>query len=132
MEFWFYICYQPMGKFPNRFIDFAGVKSRLVPWVGFQSGATGYLHWGLNFWSKDFKEMGFGPGDTWVLYPGKAGPRSEPARGRSGSAAADAKSQTRSGKDPLHSWGSPKVVIGLPIRFATDTKRSLIQCCIPG
>ncbi|MCC6443260.1 MAG: DUF4091 domain-containing protein [Armatimonadetes bacterium] len=74
-ESWFYIAWVPQGKYMNRLIDYPAIKTRLIHWVNFLRGATGYLHWGLNFWT-DFKEMGFAPGDNWILYPGADGPRS--------------------------------------------------------
>jgi hypothetical protein len=74
-ELWFYIAWVPQGKFTNRLIDLACIKTRLIHWINFLHGATGYLHWGLNFWT-DFKDMGFAPGDNWIIYPGKWGPRS--------------------------------------------------------
>jgi hypothetical protein len=74
-ELWFYIAWVPQGKYTNRLIDLACIKTRLIHWINFLYGATGYLHWGLNFWT-DFKEMGFAPGDNWILYPGRRGPRS--------------------------------------------------------
>jgi len=74
-ELWFYIAWVPQGHYPNRLIDYPAIKTRLIHWINFLWGATGYLHWGLNFWT-DFKEMGFAPGDNWILYPGEVGPRS--------------------------------------------------------
>lgn len=74
-ELWFYIAWLPQGKFTNRLIDLACIKTRLIHWINSLHGATGYLHWGLNFWT-DFKDMGFAPGDNWIIYPGKRGPRS--------------------------------------------------------
>ncbi|MBI3920857.1 MAG: DUF4091 domain-containing protein, partial [Armatimonadetes bacterium] len=76
-ELWFYIAWVPQGKFTNRLIDYACVKTRLIHWINFLHGATGYLHWGLTFWTnEDFSDMGFAPGDNWIIYPGKWGPRS--------------------------------------------------------
>ncbi len=75
LELWFYIAWVPQGKYTNRLIDLACIKTRLIHWINFLYGATGYLHWGLNFWT-DFKDMGFAPGDNWIIYPGKQGPRS--------------------------------------------------------
>lgn len=76
-ELWFYTAWVPQGKFLNRLLDYPVIKSRLLPWCGFLYGVTGWLHWGLNFWTdKELKEMGFAPGDNWIIYPGKYGPRS--------------------------------------------------------
>lgn len=81
-ELWFYIAWVPQGKYTNRLIDLACIKTRLIHWINFLEGATGYLHWGLNFWTDPAdpngagQNMGFAPGDNWIIYPGKWGPRS--------------------------------------------------------
>jgi len=72
-ELWFYTAWVPQGKYPNRLMDFPLIKPRLLHWVNFLYGATGYLHWGLNWW--DLKQGTFSPGDEWIVYPGKDGPR---------------------------------------------------------
>jgi len=41
---WYYICLDPRGKYLNRFIDFPLIKVRLLPWVNYRYGLTGYLH----------------------------------------------------------------------------------------
>ena len=75
-EVWFYIAWVPQGKYPNRLIDYPAIKTRIIPWMVQALHATGYLHWGLNFWTKDLADMGFAPGDNWIVYPGSDGPRS--------------------------------------------------------
>jgi hypothetical protein len=72
-ELWFYTAWVPQGKYPNRLMDFALIKPRLLHWINYLYGATGYLHWGLNWW--DLKLGAFSPGDEWIVYPGKNGPR---------------------------------------------------------
>jgi hypothetical protein len=61
------------------------IKVRLLPWIAFRYGISGYLHWGYNFWNKDTdynKQInliyGTGrpdviPGDGWVVYPKRTG-----------------------------------------------------------
>jgi hypothetical protein len=51
----------------------------VLHWINYAEDLSGYLHWGLNFWSDD----PFGtprdrlpPGDTHVIYPGSEGPLS--------------------------------------------------------
>jgi len=78
-EVWTYTCLAPRGTYPNRLIDYSLLKVRLLHWVNFRFGATGYLHWGWNQWSvKDpFADVepphGQGrflpPGDGWIVYP---------------------------------------------------------------
>jgi len=80
-EVWTYTCLAPTGTYPNRLIDYSLLKVRLLHWVNFRFGATGYLHWGWNQWSvKDpFADVepphGHGaflpPGDGWIVYPSK-------------------------------------------------------------
>ncbi len=74
-EVWFYTAWLPQGRYLNRLIDYPLIKSRLLPWICYRYRLSGWLHWGLNWWT-DFKDMGFAPGDNWILYPGTFGPRS--------------------------------------------------------
>ncbi|HID08402.1 MAG TPA: DUF4091 domain-containing protein [Armatimonadetes bacterium] len=76
-EMWYYICCHPMGYYINRFLDCSLSKVRLLHWLNYRYQLSGYLHWGWNFWGKE----PFGPparrlppGDTHIVYPGKAGP----------------------------------------------------------
>jgi glycosyl hydrolase family 123 len=75
---WYYICLDPRGKYLNRFIDFPSLKVRLLPWVNYRYGLTGYLHWGGNFWTdRPFENVqpdwggGFflPAGDNAIVYP---------------------------------------------------------------
>jgi len=75
---WYYICLDPRGKYLNRFIDFPTLKVRLLPWVNYRYGLTGYLHWGGNFWTdRPFENVqpdwggGFflPAGDDAIVYP---------------------------------------------------------------
>jgi len=79
-EVWFYTCLYPQGKYMNRFIDYPLIDVRLIHWMNFKYGATGYLHWGLCSWSGDpMKDLGAGklpPGDSHIVYPGPRGPLS--------------------------------------------------------
>lgn len=80
-EVWFYTCMSPQGEFANRFLDQPVIKTRLIHWLNFRYGATGYLHWGFNQWldGKDpFKEAThvyteggnvLPGGDSWIVYP---------------------------------------------------------------
>jgi hypothetical protein len=75
---WYYICLDPRGKYLNRFVDFPSLKVRLLPWVNYRYGLTGYLHWGGNFWTdQPFENVqpdwGGGitlpAGDNAIVYP---------------------------------------------------------------
>lgn len=83
-QVWFYTCLSPKGKYMNRFIDYPLLDVRLLHWVNFKYGLTGYLHWGLNYWKSSdpfgYLEPDWGggaflpPGDSHIIYPGKRGP----------------------------------------------------------
>lgn len=80
-EVWFYTCLAPQGNYANRFLEQPLILTRILHWINYRFGATGYLHWGLNAW------RGYGPydgttwintesggilpaGDSWITYPG--------------------------------------------------------------
>ncbi len=77
-ELWFYTCCHPFGRYPNRFVDYPLIKTRILHWINWRYDLKGYLHWGLLAWSDDpFKSVTRGhlpPGDCWIVYPGKDGP----------------------------------------------------------
>lgn len=78
-EIWFYTCCHPYGSYPNRFIDFPLIETRLLFWLNWKYRLKGYLHWGLNRWTADpFKDIGddLPPGDRYIIYPGDDGPMS--------------------------------------------------------
>jgi hypothetical protein len=77
-ESWYYICLDPRGRYLNRFIDYPTLKVRLLPWINYRYGLTGYLHWGGNFWTdRPFEDVqpdwggGFflPAGDDAIVYP---------------------------------------------------------------
>jgi len=79
-EIWFYTCLAPQGDYANRFIELPLIKTRILHWINFRFGATGYLHWGWNFWSDHPLEETSGiipeagnimpGGDAFITYPG--------------------------------------------------------------
>jgi hypothetical protein len=78
-EVWIYTCLFPNGAYPNRFVDYPLLKTRLLHWINFRWGFTGYLHWGFNHWRDDpFQDLEpphggstfLPPGDAWIVYPG--------------------------------------------------------------
>jgi hypothetical protein len=74
IELWFYTCWAPQDNYPNRLMDYPLIKTRLLHWINFLYGATGFLHWGYNFWGTPFYKHS--PGDNWIAWPGPDGPRS--------------------------------------------------------
>jgi hypothetical protein len=94
-ELWFYTCCAPLGKYPNRFTDYPLTKTRIIHWANYLYDATGFLHWGLNWWNEgidlsrpdlpvgdawdealDLSRSGLPPGDQFIVYPGTNGLRS--------------------------------------------------------
>ena len=78
-EVWIYTCLFPNGAYPNRFVDYPLIKTRVLHWINFRWGFTGYLHWGFNHWRGDpFQDLEpphggstfLPPGDAWIVYPG--------------------------------------------------------------
>jgi hypothetical protein len=78
-ELWFYTCCHPTGRYPNRFLDYPLLKTRVLHWIAYGEGLDGYLHWGLNHFVADdpFSEAaqtgGLPPGDPAVCYPAADG-----------------------------------------------------------
>lgn len=79
-QVWFYTCLAPQGNYVNRFLEQPLMKTRLIHWLNYRFGATGYLHWGLYYWGKqDAYERTTGlnresgntlpGGDCWIVYP---------------------------------------------------------------
>jgi hypothetical protein len=50
---WFYVCLHPQGRYMNRLMDYPLLKARLLEWLDFRYGFTGFLHWGWNHWTPD-------------------------------------------------------------------------------
>ena len=82
-EVWVYTCLWPNGRYPNRFVDYPLVKTRVLPWICFKWGFSGFLHWGFNHWRGGDPFTVLEPhhggetylpaGDAWIVYPGKKG-----------------------------------------------------------
>ena len=74
-ELWFYTVgiYQG-GSLPNKTVDVPLIESRLLHWLNYRYGLTGYLHWGFNAWTEDpINAPGQHHGDGWHVYPAKSG-----------------------------------------------------------
>ena len=73
-EVWFYTCVGPQGNYANRFLEQPLVQTRLLHWINYRYGATGYLHWGFNWWqnmnaTSDAVTGDFPGGDAFIVYP---------------------------------------------------------------
>jgi len=81
-EVWFYTCLFPRGRYMNRLMDFPLVKTRLLHWLDYRYGLTGFLHWGWNFWGPepmkdtqpviDLNQTLLPSGDAFIVYPDRA------------------------------------------------------------
>ena len=82
-EVWFYTCLFPNKRYLNRLMDYPLLKVRLLQWLNFRYGFTGFLHWGWNFWTPDpvkdtqpvidANTQLLPSGDAFIVYPDKAG-----------------------------------------------------------
>jgi hypothetical protein len=81
-EVWFYTCLFPNKRYLNRLIDYPLLKVRLLYWLNFRYGFTGFLHWGWNYWSPepmndtqpviDNNTELLPPGDAFIVFPDPA------------------------------------------------------------
>jgi hypothetical protein len=76
-ELWYYMA-MSTTTYPNRFIDSPLIETRILHWLNYRFGITGYLHWGYNQWASDdpYKETGLtqhGIGSDCLVYPKKDG-----------------------------------------------------------
>jgi hypothetical protein len=75
-ELWFYTVGIYQGSlYPNKTIDMPLSDSRIMHWMNYKYGATGYLHWGWNQWENEspYEQTGMHIGDGWHVYPVKDG-----------------------------------------------------------
>ena len=74
-EVWFYTCTAPKGNYANRFLELPLIQTRFLHWINYRYGATGYLHWGFNWWhysttnSACADGQDWPGGDIWIVYP---------------------------------------------------------------
>jgi hypothetical protein len=81
-EVWFYTCLFPNQRYLNRLMDYPLLKVRLLHWLNFRYGFTGFLHWGWNYWSPepindtqpviDNNTELLPSGDAFIVYPDPA------------------------------------------------------------
>ena len=75
-ELWYYTA-MAYDTFPNRFIDFPLIETRILYWLNYRLGLTGFLHWGYNQWTENpyevMNRIATGVGDAWTVYPKKGG-----------------------------------------------------------
>ncbi len=77
-ELWFYTCMYPRGQYANRYVTLPLLKTRVLQWINFRYGATGFLHWGFNYWGQNGDPAvdasapvnDWPAGDAYIVYPG--------------------------------------------------------------
>ncbi len=69
-ELWFYIAWVPQYKYPNRMIDSAAIKPRVLHWLNALYDTSGYLHWALNWWDISLMSIQ-SPGDQYICWPSR-------------------------------------------------------------
>ena len=47
---WCYTCNHPRGEYPNVYLDAPLIKTRIIPWIMFRYGLTGFLYYALGYW----------------------------------------------------------------------------------
>jgi hypothetical protein len=76
-ELWYYMA-MTTNAYPNRFIDSPLIETRILHWLNYRFGITGYLHYGFNSWVGkdpyvDMDEPQYGVGANAIVYPLKDG-----------------------------------------------------------
>ncbi len=83
---WTYYCCVQYKEVSNRFFNMPSARNRILGLQLYRYNATGFLHWGFNFWFSQFSKavidpfevtdagLGFASGDAYLVYPGKEGP----------------------------------------------------------
>ena len=84
-DLWVYYCCSPGNACSNRFIAMPGHRTRVIGAQMYRAGATGFLHWGYNFYYNRFSIAPVDPylntdgdyfapaGDTFTVYPAADG-----------------------------------------------------------
>jgi hypothetical protein len=76
-ELWYYTSMEPYGaEYANRFVELPLIKTRILHWINYRYGITGYLHWAFKSWRNDIlneiPDWGSptqAAGDCWIAYP---------------------------------------------------------------
>ncbi len=85
-ELWTYYCCNPYwDNMPNRFMAMPSLRSRILGFILYKYGVKGFLHWGYNFYFKQYSKGKINPyevtdaggafssGDSFVVYPAEDG-----------------------------------------------------------
>lgn len=84
-ELWTYYCCAQSEMVPNRFFSEPSYRNRVLGTLMYVHQVTGFLHWGFNFYNKQFSAGSIDPfcitdadgcfpsGDPFIVYPGENG-----------------------------------------------------------
>jgi hypothetical protein len=85
-DLWTYYCCVQYKDVSNRFFNMPSARNRIIGLQLYKFGIQGFLHWGYNFYNSQYSEKQINPflvtdalhtfpsGDSFVVYPGEAGP----------------------------------------------------------
>ena len=82
-EAWLAVCCYPATR-PNVFLEYPAIDCRMLGWICWKTGVTGFEYWSPNHWGKNTSTPGLRGGwtantflnyngDGYLLYPGKDG-----------------------------------------------------------
>lgn len=83
---WTYYCCVQYKQVANRFFSMPSARNRIIGVQLYKYNATGFLHWGYNFWFSQYSRKpvdpfritdadgAFASGDSFLVYPGEGGP----------------------------------------------------------
>jgi len=54
-QFWCYNCNHPRGRYPATYLDVPLIKVRILPWICWRYGVTGYLYYAMGYWERQYK-----------------------------------------------------------------------------
>ena len=52
---WSYTCNHPRGRYPGVFLDQPLIQTRIMPWIMWRYGVTGYLYYALGHWEIQYR-----------------------------------------------------------------------------
>ena len=75
-ELWWYTCVSPQFPFPNLFVNYQGVMTRVIWWQQFMYDVDGYLYWEVtadwdDIYTKRYSEVFPTNGDGTLIYLGE-------------------------------------------------------------
>lgn len=85
-DLWTYYCCSQFKEVSNRFFNMPSARNRIIGLQLYKFGIQGFLHWGYNFYYSQYSIKpldpfkvtdalhGFPSGDSFLVYPGEAGP----------------------------------------------------------